>query len=105
MDVNRVDLSQNGAGAAAPAQAAGIAHGQGGAGAGRWLGRSGLAWAVLMPSLLATLALWQYTAADQERRVRDRFGYLAEKQRSTLVQRMEDYEQMLQGVAGLRVNW
>ncbi|MEY5098505.1 MAG: hypothetical protein RJA36_1224, partial [Pseudomonadota bacterium] len=31
MDVNRVDLLQNGGGAAALAQAAGIAHGQGGA--------------------------------------------------------------------------
>ena len=66
-----------------------------------WPGSVGLIWAVLGLTVLVTLGLWRYTAFDQARQTRDRFEHRADKQRSVLIQRMHDYEQVLHGAVGL----
>ncbi len=64
----------------------------------RW---QGFAWLVLVVTLFGTVALSHYSRVESARRDADHFGYLAERQRSLLTDRINDYEQVLQGAAGL----
>jgi signal transduction histidine kinase len=65
------------------------------------LDRGGLAWLALGCALLITLALWRYSSVEFETRSRDRFRSRAEQQLVALTSRMENYEQVLKGAAGL----
>jgi len=64
----------------------------------RW---QGFAWLVLVAAVTATVFLAQYSRNEFERRTADRFSYLAERQRDLLVDRIQDYERVLKGGAGL----
>ena len=63
--------------------------------------RPEIAWVALALALLVTCGLWRASLADFERRAAERFLYRAEKQQVALVERMNDYEQVLRGAAAL----
>lgn len=61
----------------------------------------GVAWGALALSFLVTLGLWRYSEADFAKRANDRFHYRAEQEKQVLLDRMQDYELVLRGAAGL----
>jgi len=61
----------------------------------------GLAWLALVVSALFTLVLWQHSRVDNERRIHDRFLYRSAQQLGALVDRIQNYEQVLKGAVGL----
>ncbi len=67
----------------------------------RLLDHDGFAWLVLVLTLLITLALWQLSERQIERRAQDRFLYLANKEGNVILTRMQAYEQVLRGAAAL----
>lgn len=68
---------------------------------GRILESETFAFAVLAISLILTLVFWYFSAESFAHRGRDRFLYLAEKEKLTLLSRMQAYEQVLRGGAAL----
>lgn len=62
---------------------------------------TGIAWLALLVSAAITLLLWHSTRVDNERRIQDRFQYVAGQQVEALVDRIQDYEQVLKGGVGL----
>ncbi len=65
------------------------------------LGRNASAWLTLGVVFLATLTLWLYFEAHFAERARERFLSRAESERNMLQSRMQAYEQVLRGAAGL----
>ncbi len=66
----------------------------------RWEAR-GLGWLGLLVTLAFTFGLWSYFSHDLERRETDRFRQIAQLRVDALVERMNAYERMLRGAAGL----
>jgi signal transduction histidine kinase len=62
---------------------------------------TGLAWLALLVSATITLLLWRSALLDNERRIRERFQYVSDRQVDALVDRITDYEQVLKGGVGL----
>jgi signal transduction histidine kinase len=67
-------------------------------GALRW---HGFAWLVFVTCAVASVALSQYSRQEFARRSADRFSYLVERQRDLLTDRINDYQRVLRGAAGL----
>jgi signal transduction histidine kinase len=67
-------------------------------GALRW---HGFAWLVFVTCAVAAVGLSQYSRHEFARRSADRFGYLVERQRELLTDRINDYQRVLRGGAGL----
>ncbi len=65
------------------------------------LERRATAWVVLGLSLLLTLVLWRMFTAEFQQRAEGSFVYRADQQRAALVDRMNDYQQVLRGAQGL----
>ena len=65
------------------------------------LDREAVAWVTLLLMLALTVGLWRYSETAISRRDNDHFLRLAEKQKNTLINRMQDYEQVLRGGAAL----
>lgn len=65
------------------------------------LERRATAWIVLAVNMLVTLVLWRTSVDEFHRRAGDSFLYRAEKQQAALVDRMEEYQQVLRGGQGL----
>lgn len=65
------------------------------------LDQSAAAWIVLGALLLFTLTMWRFFDAQREDRSHDRFLHQADNARSALKSRMQAYEQVLNGTAGL----
>lgn len=65
------------------------------------LGREAVAWVVLGLTLILTVGLWRYSTTEFTRRANETFRHATEKQTNRLVERMQDYEQVLRGSAAL----
>lgn len=68
---------------------------------GTILDREAIAWVVLGLALLLTVGLWRYSATEFSRLANDSFENAAEKQTGLLLDRLQDYEQILRGGAAL----
>lgn len=68
---------------------------------GRGIDREAFAWVVLAVALVFTVFLWLYSSQSLMQRNGERFAYLAERETSTLVTRMQAYEQVLFGARAL----
>ena len=68
---------------------------------GHVLDHEAVAWVVLVLALLFTTGLWQYSEMGFVERENERFLHDAEKQKSALISRMGDHEQVLRGSAAL----
>ncbi|WP_461566546.1 CHASE domain-containing protein [Thiobacillus sp.] len=60
-----------------------------------------VAWVVLGLTLVLTIGLWRYSTTEFTRRANENFKTATEKQTDRLVERMQDYEQVLRGSAAL----
>lgn len=58
-------------------------------------------WVTLLVCIGVTVLGWHLVASGTERRARDRFDFLADGIRTSIVERMLAYEQVLRGAAGL----
>lgn len=67
----------------------------------RWLSGSHTAWTVLVLSLCATLWAWYATRNAAEEKARLLFDFRVQETESAIFKRMQDYEQVLRGGAGL----
>lgn len=65
------------------------------------LDRETVAWAVLGLTLILTVGSWRYSTTEFARRANETFRHAIEKQTNRLVERMQDYEQVLRGGAAL----
>lgn len=65
------------------------------------LDREAVAWCMLVFSLLLTAGLWQHSELEFTHRENEHFLGVVEKQKNILINRMQDYEQVLRGGAAL----
>ncbi|WP_419184900.1 hybrid sensor histidine kinase/response regulator [Stutzerimonas stutzeri] len=63
--------------------------------------QNGIAWAILLFTLLVQLVLWQNLRANEERAAEQQFQLLSEKVTEAIRKRLRDHEQILLGGAGL----
>ncbi len=72
---------------------------------GQWIGHllpgSNTAWTVLVLSLCATLWAWYATRDAAEEKARLLFDFRVHETENAILKRMQDYEQVLRGAAGL----
>ena len=59
-----------------------------------------LAYLALVLGLMLTLALWHYSETTFHQRAQDRFAYRVDKEKLTLLNRIQAYEQVLRGEIG-----